>query len=261
MQEELKQDLLALRNLISDDKMAEIASNALKEALRVTIETKIRNIFSFMKFTVVSSVKLTKYLCKTVREEKWAAPKKWLIDLKDQLKSRAEKIKKTWESMTQQQKVDTAIDFAIVALSAFLVSGGFDLEGGLPDIDTKFGVGKHRNFFTHSILIGLTLEFVIRFLVALAVESEKHGYVPKSKLFQAFLNFAKKHHNAAISGMWLGLFLHFAKDANLFSTRTKPYTGINGLSMRQHQSLFTSNALAAAIFSQPRKSVNESTKS
>lgn len=251
--EELKQDLLSVRRIVSDEKISEIAYNALINASKAVIETKIRSIFDFVKFVLVNSVKLTSYLIKTLKEEKLKAPKKWIIDSKNQIINKVEQIKKIWQSMTPQQRADTIIDFSIMMLFAFLVSGGFDLEGGLPDKDLTFGVRNHRNIFTHTILLGLTMEFIIRFLAALVIESEKLGYVPKSKILQSLLNFVKKHHTAAISGMWLGLFLHFLKDSNYFSARTKPYVGIRNMTMRDHQNVLISNAMAAAIFSQPKE--------
>lgn len=259
--EELKQDLLNIRTVVSDEKISEIAYNALINAAKAVIETKVRNIFEFVKFTVVNTIKITKYLIETIKEEKIKAPKKWWNDGKRLINNKIEQIKKMWQSMTPQQRADTIVDFSIMVLFAFLVSGGFDLEGGLPDTDRAFGMGAHRNIFTHTIFVGLTLEFVIRFLVALVVESEKFGYVPKSKILQSLLDFAKKHHTAAISGMWLGLSLHFLKDSNFFTSRTKPYAGIQGWSMRDHQNALMSNAMAAAIFSQPKELVKKRNQS
>jgi len=250
MQEEMRQDLTEVRNILSDDEISDIAVNALKEAVKVTLKTKIKDIFNFVKFMVSNSIKLTKYLYKTVKQEGWNSPKIWWQDAKKNVVRKVEQIKNIWEQMSPQQRVNTLIDFVIIISMSFLVSGGLDLEGGLPDTDLAFDVGRHRNIFTHSILIGLTLEFTIRFLVALITESEKRGYTPRSKILQVVLNFAKKHHNAAISGMWLGLFLHFLKDANLLSKRTKPYAGVNGLSMQDHQRILSSNAFASAVFSQ-----------
>lgn len=250
MQEELRQDLIEVRKIISDQEICDIAMNALKEALKITLQTKIKDILNFVKLIVVNSIKLTKYLYRTIKQEGWNSPKIWWQDVKTSVMKTVEQVKVIWKQMSPQQKVDTLIDFVIIIFMTFIVSGGFDFEGGLPDTDLAFGVGAHRDIFTHTILIGLTVEFTIRFLVALITESEKREYTPKSKFLQAILNFAKKHHNTVISGMWLGLFLHFLKDANLLSNRTKPYAGINGLSMKQHKSIFASNAFASAVFSQ-----------
>lgn len=250
MHEELRQDLIEVRKIISDEKICDIAMNALKEALKITFQTKIKDILNFIKLIVVNSIKLTKYLYRTIRQESWNSPKVWWQDAKTNIMKTVERIKTIWKQMNPQQKADTLIDFVIIIFMTFIVSGGVDLEGGLPDTDLVFDVGMHRNIFTHTILIGLTVEFTVRFLVALITESEKRGYTPKSKFLQAVLKFAKKHYNAAISGMWLGLFLHFLKDANLLSNRTKPYAGINGLSMGQHKFIFASNAFASALFSQ-----------
>ncbi|KAF2958383.1 hypothetical protein AS159_01375 [Thermotoga sp. Ku-13t] len=248
MLEELKQDLVELCKIISDREISDIALSALKEAARITFQMKIRDIFNFVKFVVVGSSRLMSYLRRTIKQKGWNAPGTWWKDAKEGFKKKLEQIKTIWEQMSPEQRVDTLIDFVIIVLILFLVGGGFDFEGGLPDTDLAFSVGAHRNIFTHTVLLGLTLEFTVRFLVALATESEKRGYRPRSEFLRAVLDFAKKHHGAAITGMWLGLFVHYLKDANLLARRTKPYTGITGLSMQEHQRMLASNAFASAIF-------------
>lgn len=248
MLEELKQDLTGLRETISDREISDIALSALKEAARITFQMKIRDIFNFVKFVVVGSSRLVSYLYRTMKQEGWNAPRTWWKDTKESFKKKLEQIETVWEQMSPEQRVDTLIDFVIIVLTLFLVGGGLDFEGGLPDTDLTFGVGKHRNIFTHTVLLGLTLEFIVRFLVALVTESEKRGYTPRSEFLRAVLDFAKKHHDAAIAGMWLGLFVHYLKDANLLARRTKPYAGVRGLSMQEHQRMLASNAFVSAIF-------------
>ena len=45
------------------------------------------------------------------------------------------------------------------------------------------------------------------------------------------------------------MLLHYLKDANIFSNRTKPYIGLHGLNMRTHQNIYANNAVLSAIFS------------
>ena len=43
-------------------------------------------------------------------------------------------------------------------LPPLVVSGGPDGDGGAPDLDLMFGIGAHRSVFSHSILMGASLE-------------------------------------------------------------------------------------------------------
>ncbi len=50
--------------------------------------------------------------------------------------------------------------------------------------------------------------------------------------------------------MWFGMFVYYLKGSKILSSAaTKPYVGLDGLSMQQHKNLFATNALLSAIFS------------
>ncbi|WP_448522544.1 hypothetical protein [Pseudothermotoga sp.] len=249
MTEELRQDLVQIKETISEKQLLEIAENAFKEALKATLEAKVRNIFETVKFLFNTTIKLVRYTATTIKEHGLSAPSKWLRDAKEMVKLKFKQLQELWSSMTPKQRVDSLIDATIVLATMLLVGGGLDFEGGLPDTDLAKGVKVHRNIFTHTILIGLVFEFLLRFLIATSIEARKRGFTPKSKLLNAVLKFAEKHHLAVISGMWLGLFVHFLKDSNYLASRTKPYFGIKNVSMRTHQNLLASNALLSLIFS------------
>jgi hypothetical protein len=58
----------------------------------------------------------------------------------------------------------------------------------------------------------------------------------------------KKCESSAITGLWIGICLHFIKDAGLFSHATKPYTGLPGEhGMAFHQGLFAANGAASGV--------------
>jgi|GEM_PF-4899478 len=117
------------------------------------------------------------------------------------------------------------VDAATALAIALLVTVGLDIEGGLPDLDLVGGIKKHRNILTHTILVGLALEFLMRSLVILSDVVQKNGFMPRSRLLKAVSRFYEKHHIVGIRGMWFGLFLHYLKDSSYFSLRTKPYVG------------------------------------
>lgn len=96
MLEELKQDLTGLRRTISDREISDITLSALKEAARITFQTKIKDIFNFVKFVVVGSSKIISYLYRTIKQEGWNAPGTWWKDAKEGFKKKLEQIKAIW---------------------------------------------------------------------------------------------------------------------------------------------------------------------
>jgi hypothetical protein len=234
--------------VVPKDEIFEIAETAFKDALKMTLKSKIKGILRTIFSIVKISYKFFSYILETSRKYGKDVFKIWLKDIRSAVVEKVETIKNIWKSMDSKQKFESLIDISVFGITTLLVAGGFDLEGGLPDTDLRMGIGSHRNLFTHTILIGLLLEFVVRFLVNLTTEAYKRGYLPNYKLFEAFVEFGKKYEKTVISGLWFGLFLHFLKDANIFSGKMKPYVGISGQTMQTHKNIMTTNAILSAIF-------------
>ena len=241
-------ELIQLYSQLSFDDITGIFLFSLKKAVTATIISKVTSLGEFVNFVFDSLVKSTKYLYKIIMEEKWKFPKRMFNDFLSIVKERAAALEKMWKSMSGQEIKKTAFDFLIIISSTLIFGGGLDMEGGFPDLDIKAGIGNHRNLFSHTILLGLTLELGLRFMGNVLVALDERGIEPKSIFLRSVLDFAKNTNDKIIQGMWTGLFFHYLKDANVFSARTKPYVGVHGLSMGTHKTIFASNAILSAIF-------------
>jgi len=135
--EELRQDLVQIKETISEKQLLEIAENAFKQALKATLETKVKNIFETVKFLFNTTIRLVRYTATTIKEHGLSAPSKWLKDAKEMVKLKFKQLQELWSSMTPKQRVDTLIDATIVLATMLLVGGGLDFEGGLPDADLE----------------------------------------------------------------------------------------------------------------------------
>ncbi|KLO23526.1 hypothetical protein [Marinitoga sp. 1155] len=243
-----RSNLESLFEYFSNDEINEIFFISLREAINVTFKNKTISIKNFLILFTQNTIKTVKYLYKTIKEEKFGSFKKIFLDVKDVTINRIKKMEILWKKMPFSEKKEALIDFLIISFSTLIVGGGFDMEGGVPDLDLKTGIGNHRNLFTHTILLGFSLELALRFIGNILINLEKKGIEPESEFLSKVLSFVKDKHEKAIQGMWLGLFFHYLKDANLFSNKVKPYVGLKGFSMKTHKNLFASNAILSVIF-------------
>jgi len=143
---------------------------------------------------------------------------------------------------------DELVPIVIGLIVCYASAGGLNLEGGLPDTDLELGIGMHRNILSHSLLIGFTTEGMLRFGVE--VLAGLHGKLPAEHctVWDNVHRLIKKCESSAITGLWVGICLHFIKDAGLFSHTTKPYTGLPGEhGMAFHQGLFAANGAASGV--------------
>lgn len=143
---------------------------------------------------------------------------------------------------------DELVPFVIGLVVCYSSAGGFDLEGGLPDTDLELGIGAHRNIFSHSLLIGFTAEGALRFAVEVLSGLHEKLPVERHQVWDNVQRLIRKCESTAIMGLWIGICLHFIKDAGLFSHATKPYTWLPGKhSMAFHQGLFAANSGASGV--------------
>ncbi|KAF2961312.1 hypothetical protein [Fervidobacterium sp. 2310opik-2] len=247
-----KNEIKHLLENTNENELSKIFLQSLREAFIVTTKHMIVNLFYTIKALVDLSIITAKYLKELLSLRNPLRIKDKLLDdakkLKDTIILRIKALKSVWDGMTFEQRKESISDFLIIVLSALVFGGGFDFEGGLPDTDLKVSAGYHRNIFSHTILIGFTFELALRFMYHLLIHLENKGIYIQNKFLKSFVEFFKTKQDKIISGIWLGLFIHFLKDANLLSARTKPYSDINGLTMNQHKAIFASNALLSAIF-------------
>lgn len=157
--------------------------------------------------------------------------------------------------LPQVEKKAVVVHGVSALFMGLVTAGGLDAEGGIPDMDTQlFGIGAHRNIFFHSVLIGLGVEFSIRFSLALIKRLEHRIPVRDNRFWKEMISLADQVESGMVKGMWLGMFIHLLQDANLFADSTKPYAGLPfSMEMDSHQNLFAFNSLISGSFSLGKK--------
>ncbi|MHB8337656.1 MAG: hypothetical protein ACYDEE_09575 [Ignavibacteriaceae bacterium] len=144
------------------------------------------------------------------------------------------------------------VSVTILTVAIFFASaGGIDLEGGLPDTDIAvMGIQHHRNFISHSILIGLGVEFTGRFSLNMLEKVKNRMPIDRHPVWDSVYNFIDKHKNKAIAAMWLGISAHLLKDSGIFGVGVSPYKDLPfSMPIEAHQGLFAANGAASTIFS------------
>jgi len=150
-----------------------------------------------------------------------------------------------FQMMSPKAQREQVSSLLLTMILFWAAAGGSDLEGGLPDTDLLLGPGFHRNVFSHTIFLGLGMEFAMR--MGIAILSEIHSHLPSrhALVWDTVHDFVEKNKTLAVSAVWAGIGLHFLKDANLFAHATKPYVGLPGTHpMKVHQTLFAANGAA-----------------
>lgn len=158
-----------------------------------------------------------------------------------------------FRALSLAEKKDIVVSGFLWLGTFFLVGGGLDFEGGAPDLDIKVGgIGQHRNLISHTILLGLFLEFLLRLAVGLFRAGKEYLPQEKSLIWKQVKKiaiFLEKNENVLVSGMWTGLAVHLLKDASLGAARTKPYTDIPfSMPTEAHQALFAGNSFFSFLF-------------
>ena len=111
-------------------------------------------------------------------------------------------------TLPKDKKVEVVAITLLTAAIFFATAGGSDFEGGLPDADIAVGgIGTHRNIISHSILIGLGVEFTGRF--GILVLSRMRDRLPDNRhpAWDRVYVFLDSNKELAIAAMWAGLLL------------------------------------------------------
>ena len=80
----------------------------------------------------------------------------------------------TWLKSIRSNPSETLPEIVGATLGFMVGSGGFDANGGLPDLDLLAGIGHHRSVLTHSILMGAAAEAVLIALDELILLTHEH---------------------------------------------------------------------------------------
>jgi hypothetical protein len=161
-------------------------------------------------------------------------------------------IRQSWRrfrSLTRGQQTDEVIGLCLTWGIFWAVAGGADLEGGLPDLDLKLGIGAHRNVFSHTVFLGLETEMTMRLAVGLLDELIQHMPNNRHPVWGKVAGTIARYQERAITAVWAGIGAHLLKDAGLLHLgATKPVTGLPfHMPMEAHQAFLAANGVAAEV--------------
>lgn len=132
-----------------------------------------------------------------------------------------------------------------VFLGFNLGSGGFDGNGGIPDLDLLAGIGYHRSPLTHSIVAGILAEGLI--LAAVDLASQIHRCLPHDHdpMWDSLARVGRPFAESASISLSAGIAWHLLIDAGM---QPAPYHDLPiPLPEEAHQALFATNSLAEGI--------------
>jgi len=167
-----------------------------------------------------------------------------------------------WLHKVRTGPADALPEVIGATLGLLIGSGGLDANGGLPDLDLMAGIGNHRSFLTHSILMGAASEAVLIALdevVLLAYENLPADHDP---IWDTLYCDFQRTTRAAKVGVGLGIAYHLGTDGSLQVAAYKdlPFS----IPMAAHEALFEMNAGVEAIYAtsklnidRPETSANE----
>lgn len=133
----------------------------------------------------------------------------------------------------------------MMVIMSLVVSGGPDGDGGAPDLDLMFGIGAHRSVFSHSILMGASLETGL--LALLRLTQLVHAKLPEKRdpLWNEIVKQSNEILHAATQGASIGMAYHLFVDGLL---QPAAYHGLFvSMPMAAHQTIFEVNAAAEAL--------------
>jgi len=235
----------ALKDLTTEE-LWDIFKQSALESGKVTYETKKR------------SLKQTGQVLKTTfdryKQNGFAeSAKSDAIRLKDFTIALPEKVQIVYSNflkLKREEQIEIVIVTFLTLAIFFACAGGTDLEGGIPDIDLAIGgVAHHRSILTHSILIGLGIEFTGRFSILTLEKIKDRMPIDRHIVWDKVFAYINKHKEKAITAMWLGIGTHLIKDSGIFGGGVTPYKDMPfSMPMEMHQSLFAANGITGTIF-------------
>lgn len=267
LQQILSELIFSLKKTYSEEDLMSLSYFIIKESGKQTFNSKkdttIKLFKAVGKFSgkTYSSAKnkaklYNKYGFKTQLANDLINAKKSLSDTPENIKYFGQEVKKRAIGLNEnflKKSKDEKIELISVGLMGILIffasAGGEDFEGGLPDSDLNLGIGFHRHFMSHSIIMGFIIEFLMRSGVELINKSYKNLPQTHHSFWDKTNNYINKHKGVAIGAMWAGISAHLLKDSGILGHGIKPYNGLPiEMSMTAHQGLFAANSTASAIF-------------
>lgn len=244
--EKLISDLkYALKDLTSEE-LFDILKQTSLQSLKTTWETKknsIKRTSTFIKenFDRYKNNGLTESLKHDAKRLN-----DFLIKLPDDISN----VYNNFLKLKREEQIEVIIVTIVTVAIFFTAAGGTDLEGGIPDSDIAIaGIDSHRSAVTHSIFIGLGIEFTGRFSLHLLEIIRHRMPVNRHQIWDTVYSFIDKHKEKAIAAMWLGIGAHLLKDSGVFGGGVTPYKDLPlSMPIEGHQGLFAANGVASGLF-------------
>lgn len=231
---------------LSTEEMLEIFARAASAAAKVTVQKKVRAFKDTGKFLSKTFNRYKSDGVQKAMKEDYNHAKTFVINLPDKARHAYE----SFRGLSRERQIEEVAILLLTLAIFFAAAGGFDVEGGIPDLDIQLGgIGHHRSIITHSIIIGFGFEFACRFGVALIERIRdrlpNHHHQAWDKVYE----FLDRNQDLFIGAMWAGIGLHLIKDTGILVGGKKAYVGLpHGLPIEVHQSLQGANAAAAELF-------------
>ncbi len=172
-----------------------------------------------------------------------------LLKLGNSVKDKTSDFYHNFLMKSKEDKIESVAVSLLAILIFFAAAGGEDFEGGIPDSDLNLGIGYHRHWLSHSIVIGFFVEFLMRSGVEVINVSYKNLPENHNPFWDKAYYYINKHEGVAVGAMWAGISAHLVKDSGILGHGVKPYTGLPfEMSMEAHKGLFLANGAASAMF-------------
>jgi hypothetical protein len=132
-----------------------------------------------------------------------------------------------------------------MVVTSLVVSGGPDGDGGAPDLDLLGGIGAHRAIWTHSILMGATLEAAFLALVRLVHLVHENLPADHDEKWDTLARHSQNILAGINKGASVGLSYHFLTDGLV---QSGTYHGLPfSMPHEAHEALQTVNGVAEAL--------------
>ncbi len=242
----------ALKDLTTEE-LLQIFKDASLQSFKTTIKTKrqtLKNAGSFIKNTYV------RYKKNGIIESVQSDAERFENFLTS-LPGKAKSVYDNFLKLKREEQIEIVAVTIITVAIFFAAGGGLDMEGGIPDTDIALmGIEHHRSFLTHSIFIGLGVEFVGRFSLLTLQRIKNRMPADRHQIWNTVYNYIDKHQEKAIAAMWLGVGTHLLKDSGMLGHGVTPYKDLPiSMPMEAHQGLFAANGIASGIFGVKNKKI------
>lgn len=151
-----------------------------------------------------------------------------------------------WLKAIRSNPAETLPEIVGATLGFMVGSGGFDANGGLPDLDLMAGIGHHRSILTHSILMGAAAEAVLVALDELVILTHEHLPPDHDPLWDSLESQYSRASSKAKIGAAAGIAYHLGVDGTFQVACYKdlPFSA----PMEVHQAIFDINAATEALY-------------